>query len=101
MVTQENLDEFVAACQKLVDTYMQTKFPTLEPYVLYVMKGKRYARIVRSTSTSNHVFAFVDMTNGDVLKPASWKAPAKHARGNLFDEHKGLSRVSAQGPAYL
>lgn len=44
---------------------------------------------------------FVDTTNGDVLKPASWKTPAKHARGNILDEHNGLRYMSSYGPAYL
>jgi hypothetical protein len=46
-------------------------------------------------------WAFVDKTTGDVLKAASWKKPAKHARGNIFDEWNGLKSVGPYGPAYL
>ena len=46
-------------------------------------------------------YCFVDRTNGDVLKAASWKAPAKHARGNIFDDSNGLKFMSAYGAAYL
>jgi hypothetical protein len=35
---------------------------------------------------------------GDLLKPATWKAPAKHARGNIID---GTARYSVYGPEYL
>lgn len=35
---------------------------------------------------------------GDLLKPASWKAPAKHARGNILD---GTARYGIYGPEYL
>lgn len=35
---------------------------------------------------------------GDLLKPASWKAPAKHARGNILD---GTARYGVYGPEYL
>ena len=35
---------------------------------------------------------------GDLLKPATWKAPAKHARGNIID---GTARWSEYGPEYL
>jgi hypothetical protein len=35
---------------------------------------------------------------GDLLKPASWKAPAKHSRGNIID---GTARYSTYGPSYL
>jgi hypothetical protein len=35
---------------------------------------------------------------GDLLKAASWKAPAKHARGNITD---GTARYGVYGPEYL
>ena len=35
---------------------------------------------------------------GDLLKPASWKSPAKHARGNIMD---GTARYDVYGPSYL
>jgi len=35
---------------------------------------------------------------GDLLKPASWKAPAKHARGNIID---GTARYGVYGPEYI
>jgi len=41
------------------------------------------------------------MTNGDIRKPASWKAPAKHARGNITDEKEGMGWMGPYGPAYL
>jgi hypothetical protein len=46
------------------------------------------------------VFCFIDMTNGNVLKSAGWKTPAKGARGNIFDEHNGLARITAYGTEY-
>lgn len=38
---------------------------------------------------------------GDILKPASYKAPAKHARGNLFAADGGIECVNHYGPEYL
>lgn len=35
---------------------------------------------------------------GDLLKPATWKAPAKHARGNIVD---GSAKYGVHGPSYL
>lgn len=35
---------------------------------------------------------------GDLLKPASWKSPAKHARGNIID---GTAQYSEYGPSYI
>tara|TARA_B110000238_G_scaffold143741_1_gene155038 strand:- start:590 stop:733 length:144 start_codon:yes stop_codon:yes gene_type:complete len=35
---------------------------------------------------------------GDLLKPASWSAPAKHARGNILN---GSASYDSYGPNYL
>lgn len=35
---------------------------------------------------------------GDLLKCATWKAPAKHSRGNIID---GTARYGIYGPDYL
>jgi hypothetical protein len=40
----------------------------------------------------------VPVKKGDLLKPASWKAPAKHSRGNIFD---GTDKWTFYGPDYL
>lgn len=63
-------------------------------------KGKRYARIVRNDASGQSVYCFVDKTNGDILKAASWKTPAKHARGNIFDENPG-DAITEYGAKYL
>lgn len=67
--------------------------------------GRRYAKLismdVRNGETSAHsVFCFVDMTNGDILKAASWKSPAKHARGNVFSDDR-MNAVTAYGAVYI
>lgn len=56
-------------------------------YTTYgIQYGKKYARIYTETSPRDRsVFCFVDITNGDILKAASWKVPTKHSRGNIFD----------------
>jgi hypothetical protein len=38
---------------------------------------------------------------GDVMKPATYRKPAKHARGNIFDSNNGLASMAWTGPAYL
>ena len=42
----------------------------------------------------------VPMLKGDILKAATWRAPAKHSRGSIFDSemHKSFSWT---GPNYL
>lgn len=57
-----------------------------------------YCFIAMVDSVSN---ALGTVKKGDVLKPASWKAPAKHARGNIFNADNGLSSCDSYGPRYL
>lgn len=102
---------WLAGAQKIMDDHRDAHFPTLDRHILTAENGGKVIKIV-STGTQRMVHAFVakvdnhtkflgDVKCGDVLKPASWKQPAKHARGNLFDAHKGLSEMGPYGPAYL
>ena len=66
--------------------------------------GRRYVRIVTTSDGGNgqrSVYCFVDITNGDILKSASWKAPAKHARGSIFTPDNGSKAVTPHGAHYL
>jgi hypothetical protein len=100
---QAKLQSWLEACQKLINDHFAKDLPNLSVPSLSLSPGKRYIRVVRTENAgqSRSVYAFIDVTNGDVLKPASWKAPAKHARGNIFDESNGLQYMSSYGPAYL
>lgn len=97
------LHVFVEGCQNIHTDYMAREFPNTAPDEISARIGKRYAKIVRTrvAGDGGSVHCFVDMLNGDVLKAAGWKAPAKHARGNIFDKHDGLGRMGEYGPAYL
>lgn len=101
----DKLKSFVAGAQKIIDDYythnklnMPTK-PTLR-----ADKGKKFVKVVtlqaHTGSQAGSVHVFIDMTNGDVLKPASWATPAKGARGNIFDAKNGLGRMGPHGPEY-
>lgn len=82
-VTETQLAQTVAYIQNVIDTYMAAHFPTLPRKVITVNKGKKYAKLV-ATDTGRYVYGFIDLTNGDLLKAASWKAPALNfPRGNI------------------
>jgi len=61
--------------------------------------GKRWTKITHGLRavtnedkpTDYGVFCFVDPNNGDIYYPASWAAPAKHVRGNIYDERRPLT----------
>lgn len=53
-------------------------------------RGRKYTKIISDGS----VCAFVDMSTGDIYKPAGWQAPAKHVRGNIFSKEGGKEALS-------
>lgn len=70
--------------------------------------GKKYLRVYinkivdgKGDKLSKSAFCFIDKNNGDVLKAAGWKAPAKHSRGNIFDGSWGVNAVSVYGAKYM
>ncbi len=82
---------------KINHDHMKEQFSTLPLTKFTMTMGTRYVKVMRD----NSAHAFVDRENGDVLKPASWRAPAKHARGNIFDDKNGLGSMNEYGPEYL
>ena len=94
------LADFVSHCQKMLDDYMASNFPNNPRKSLEWTVGGRWVRIVSKDVSSRSAWAFVDRTNGDVMKPASWSVPAKHPRANVFDK-ASWRNVGPYGPAYL
>jgi len=93
------LQDFMKWSQEMLDKYMKDQFPTLPVDKLVSQEGHRFVKIIK-VGNQRVVWAFIDKMNGDILKPASWNAPAKHARGNVFDKNTWQS-VGPHGPAYL
>lgn len=63
--------------------------------------GTKYIRIVEVYCGSRSVYCFLDM-DGNIYKSATWKAPAKHVRGSIFDENFSFGKgLSTYGAAYL
>ena len=71
-------------CDALVLDFT-TSHPNSDPYKFYIESGRKYHKIIMETDGgSRSVHAFVDKKTGEVYKPASFKAPAKHVRFNLL-----------------
>ena len=65
--------------------------------------GKRYIKMIYMDdgSYSRRVHGFIDRTNGDVLMPAGWTAPAKSgARGNIWADDYGINAMNEYGVNY-
>lgn len=97
---QNTIIEFVAK--------LNEKFPReslLSSFFEYEI-GKKYFKIVSvlkgavGETISNSAYAFIDKETGDLFKPASWAAPAKHARGNILNE-TGINACGRYGVVRL
>jgi len=98
----KKFDEFLEGCQKIVDEGMSNYSWERK---LTTRKGSKYIKIIsedvgKDISNSRTVWGFVERSNGDILKPATWRGPAKGNRGNIFDEDP-LLFIGQYGPAYM
>jgi hypothetical protein len=63
--------------------------------------GRKYIRIVEESYGSRSVYCFLDY-DGNIYKSASWKTPAKHVRGSVFDANYSYGKaLGPYGASYL
>jgi hypothetical protein len=96
----EQIEKFRAALEKMLVQHHAERFAVLPPPSIEISTGKRFARIIKKDGSSISAYGFIDLQNGDLLKAASWKAPAMHARGNIFADDM-LAGCGPYGMAYL
>ena len=101
--------DFDAAMNRLLDK-IQENFDTRSfggnRMNLSLKKGRKFMKVIHD----NSVWGFISLVDGvhkgapikigDIMKAESWRAAAKHSRGNIFDKefHKSFSWT---GPNYL
>jgi len=82
------------------------------PYEFTATEGKQYFKIMQTSGPSTSVYAFIakiDFENrsmgrvhaGQVFKPAGWKRPARHSRGELLDKSTWAECFGTYGVAYI
>jgi predicted hydrocarbon binding protein len=102
MVTENDLVKFCAEAQAIGDEYMAKHYPNNKRDTVSFEIGKRYARVFKVDGYHNgrSAYCFIDMTNGNILKAAGWKAPAPNGvRGHIS---KGAASCCTwNGVAYL
>ena len=112
-MTQKSLDylqnnpavsEFIKKVNTDIDVYYAKNLSNLTPTHLMLEVGNKFLRLWQGTSCWGFI-SRVDgdlkgapIKKGDLLKAASWKAPAKHARGNIMD---GTAKYGVYGPSYI
>ena len=103
-------NEFDTSVSKLLENINKNfykSFPSREnkDMLLSLVAGRKFVKVVND----NSVWGFIakkdgehkglPMKTGDVFKAASWRAPAKHVRGSIFDTNTNWFRWT--GPNYL
>lgn len=113
------LEQFIEGCQKTFDeshpavlaAMVEVKLVIRNRNAKYIAidrveTNKESKKVVTASvhcfvaAKDGHTKGLGSFKQGDVLKAAGFKAPAKGARGNIFDEHKGLGRMGRFGPGY-
>lgn len=108
------LIKYVRAVQENHNNYMKVNYSNVSPKTLVIQKGEQFAKIIKSESgTHQSVYCFIALKDnetkglgkvnkGDLFKPAGWRAPAKHARGNILTSFDlAVKNSGTFGIAYL
>lgn len=83
--TNSNLESAINAYVAILQERANQGQSELTRSTYGVEQGRRYAKIFAFTSCGGRsAVCFVD-SDGSILKSASWKAPAKGIRGNVFN----------------
>jgi hypothetical protein len=98
------VSNFVDDVNGTIRTYYAQHLTNLTPEELTVDVGIKFIRLWAGTRCWGFISRIdgdhkgVPIKRGDLLKPATWKAPAKHARGNIAD---GTAKWTYIGVNYL
>jgi len=100
---QEQIEQFLIAANEIsAEHWKRQNFTHSPPPTVRAEPSSKWVKIIRvenqhdGTSSSGGVYAFIcvqdnttktlgALKRGDIHKAASYKAPAKHARGNIFN----------------
>ena len=102
---QLNVHKYTLMLCDALELDFKNSHPNSDPYKFYIESGRKYHKIIMEVPNDNRlpslsVHAFVDKKTGEVYKPASFKAPAKHVRFNLLmieSREKCLERADWAG----
>ena len=99
---EANIQKYIERLHQLQDEYWDKQGFSIPQSIYSVKKGRKYAKIIMTHERGagqEIVHSFVNLENGDILKAASWAAPAKTARGSVLDLDAG--GFSVHGASYL
>jgi hypothetical protein len=72
-------------------------------YFIRIEMGAKYFKLFAcevmpdGKVNSGRIVCFIDKNSGDIYKPATYKTPAKHARGNVDSDQYGMEAFNEDG----
>lgn len=100
---QAAVEKYVQGVQKKMNEYWADMKYTFAPAPTITWEyAPKYIRVWKIEQGGKSIHTFIDSTNGNVLKAASWKAPVKNnPRSNVLNPDFGLTGVTHFGAVYL
>jgi hypothetical protein len=105
MSFEKALINYIETVQETTNQYFAKNLTNLVPDLIQIEGGRKYVKIAHISDGGNgqkSVHSFIASENipnkgireGDILMPASWNAPAKHPRGNIYGKINLTNRGS-------
>jgi hypothetical protein len=102
-----NISKFMTALETRLNEYKNRVGLTyFKSFKVIATETPKYFKVFRTeiqndeTDTvprNGSIVCFIDKATGDILKPASYKVPAKHARGNIGSVDDGMEAIDGGG----
>lgn len=98
-----NITPFINKLTARLNEYKnRNNFTYFDNFTVIATEGKKYFKVYRrevkdGIGRNESIVAFIDKVTGDIYKPASFAAPAKHARGNINSPDNGMEAIDAYG----
>ncbi len=97
------LEGFRAAAEGILrGHFARNDFTFAVPTITVKKGGRKYAKLLQGENDpatgeprpGGSVHSFVNKATGEIFKPASYSAPAKHARGNVYSDDHGAHALT-------
>jgi hypothetical protein len=102
---EARMQVFVSTIQQKINEHFAATYEHVNAPEIYITAGTRFFKVCKRdhpNEKSGSVYCFVERETGAIYKAAGWNMPAKHARGNIFDDGCGWgSAVGVNGAVYL
>lgn len=98
------MTNFLSALKTRLNEYKTRMGLTyFDHYEVSAQEGSKYIKIFRheikdgKEFSSRNLVGFVEIATGNILKAASFAAPAKGVRGNINSENSGMEAIGESG----